>query len=522
MKEASFHVLASSALTMLPRSDIKPMKAAGQNLRLLRRSPRSMIACAKKICVPFKTAFSCVSLVAIFLSPSLPNRLSLSLSLSLGVLHCRTYHFFLISSSNSPQKPHQNPDSILAVTTQNFDIRSMDLRRQDVVEEERGGAEEEDQFDRIPDDLLLHILDRVHDARSLARCLAVSKRFSSLVPLTPTVSLSFPHPRPLRSSSSSESVRWRHRGGFFSRLLDKFVRSPIRFLHRVASPKSASCSGGEGDDDCDCDYDSRHTPGEVLKPFRGIESLSVELPSCVDAVGLNGKRTVLRWTAQFGGEMKSCVVLGANSLQRRDGNGAATAAASGEEGALESRPRAVGEVELEPGPVIAEEELKLRVVWIISCLIAASARHYLLKQIVADHPRLKSVAIVDSDKQGKVRLREEEIAEMRRSFDAEAADSAAAERIRVPDLRMKLWYVPELELPESGYVMRGATMVLIAPASNAGGEQQGKAKEGGGDMGDVMKGVSFEGGGGEEEAFREAAAEMRKMKKTYMLEMNSF
>ncbi|KAL3752167.1 hypothetical protein ACJRO7_012912 [Eucalyptus globulus] len=407
----------------------------------------------------------------------------------------------------------------------------MDLPRPE-VEGEGGEEDGEDQLGRLPDDLLLHILDRVHDARSLARCLAVSKRLSSLVPLTPTVSLSFPRPRLPPASSESESEpepgRWRRRSGFLSRLVDRFLRGPLRFLHRVASAKSASRSGGGGDDDCDCDcdYDSRPTPGEVLKPFRGIESLRVELPSCVDAVGLNGKRTVLRWTARFGGEMKSCVVLGANSLRRReDGAAAAAAAASGEEGALELRPRAVEEVELEPGPVIAEEELKLRVVWIISCLIAASARHYLLRQIVADHPMLKSVAIVDSDKQGKVRMLEEEIAEMRRSFDSEAADSSSAERIRVPDLRMKLWYAPELELPESGYVMRGATMVLIAPASEAEGEEHGKAKEGGGggDLGDVMRSASFEGGGGEDEAaFREAATEMGKLKRTYTLEMNSF
>lgn len=314
-----------------------------------------------------------------------------------------------------------------------------------------------------------------------------------------------------------------------SRLLDKFVRCPLRFLCRVVSPKLASCSGGGGGgDDCDCDNGPRPNPGEVLKPFKGIESLRVELPSCVDAVGLDGKRTVLRWTARFGGEMESCVVLGANSLRRRDAAAAAADAvdaSSGEEGAPEPSPRAVGEVELEPAPVIAEEELKLRVVWIISCLIAASARHYLLKQIVADHPMLKSVSIVDSDKQGKVGMREEEIAEMRRSLDsapAAADDDAAAERIRVPDLRMKLWYAPELELPESGYVMRGATMVLIAPASKAGGEQ-GKAKEGG-DLGDAAaKSASFEGGDGEEEAaFGEAVRAMRKMKKTYVLEMNSF
>lgn len=45
-------------------------------------------------------------------------------------------------------------------------------------------------LERLPDELLLHIFDTVGDAWSLTQCLAVSKRFGSLVPLTANVSTS--------------------------------------------------------------------------------------------------------------------------------------------------------------------------------------------------------------------------------------------------------------------------------------------------------------------------------------------
>ncbi|BFG35744.1 hypothetical protein CerSpe_220180 [Prunus speciosa] len=44
--------------------------------------------------------------------------------------------------------------------------------------------------------------------------------------------------------------------------------------------------------------------------------------------------------------------------------------------------------------------LKLRVVWTISSLIAASARHYLLQPIISEHKMLDSLVLTDADGQG--------------------------------------------------------------------------------------------------------------------------
>ncbi|KAE9462178.1 hypothetical protein C3L33_05908, partial [Rhododendron williamsianum] len=48
--------------------------------------------------------------------------------------------------------------------------------------------EAENQFHRLPDDVVVNIFDKVSDVQSLCRCLVVSKRFSSLVPLVQTLS----------------------------------------------------------------------------------------------------------------------------------------------------------------------------------------------------------------------------------------------------------------------------------------------------------------------------------------------
>ncbi|XP_058199170.1 F-box protein AUF2-like [Rhododendron vialii] len=49
--------------------------------------------------------------------------------------------------------------------------------------------EAENQFHRLPDDVVVDIFDKVSDIKWLCRCFVVSKRFSSLVPLVQTVSI---------------------------------------------------------------------------------------------------------------------------------------------------------------------------------------------------------------------------------------------------------------------------------------------------------------------------------------------
>ncbi|KAE9462766.1 hypothetical protein C3L33_05318, partial [Rhododendron williamsianum] len=49
--------------------------------------------------------------------------------------------------------------------------------------------EAENQFHRLPDDVVLNVFDKLSDIRCLCRCFLVSKRFSSLVARVQTVSI---------------------------------------------------------------------------------------------------------------------------------------------------------------------------------------------------------------------------------------------------------------------------------------------------------------------------------------------
>lgn len=64
---------------------------------------------------------------------------------------------------------------------------------------------------------------------------------------------------------------------------------------------------------------------------------------------------------------------------------------------------------------LTADELKLRVMWMISSLFAASARHCFLKQFVDnnDHKMLRSVVIADASKQGRLWMRQELLEELR-------------------------------------------------------------------------------------------------------------
>ncbi|XP_058199185.1 F-box protein At4g18380-like [Rhododendron vialii] len=378
--------------------------------------------------------------------------------------------------------------------------------------------EETDQFDRLPDAILRVIFNKLRDARSLTRSMSVCKRFAEIIPENDTVSLTIPRrialkrqPQPcndLVATKSSCSGSRRESGGsptdsksVFKSLIHRIVTTPIRFILRGIFSSKSSRFGN--DDGADCPF---YSPNEVLKNFKEIQSLRIEIPT--GEIGSGGRDSLLRWRAEFGSELQSCVIFGAKSLRRtsrnpNDGKGI------DEQGQLQ-RNRSEDEV------LIGDDELKLRIVWAISCLISASARHYLLQRVVSEHLMVRRVVIGDGSKQGMVRMEREQIEELRKNVDLEAE----AERRPVPALNMKLWYVKELEVRE-GWVVEGATVLVIRPAEE--GEKK-KAKE---ERDCDLVSRVWNGGGEEEEEAEErvvgeAVREMMKKKRACTLEMNSF
>nr|GMD19257.1 F-box protein At4g18380-like [Ipomoea batatas] len=230
-------------------------------------------------------------------------------------------------------------------------------------------------FDRLPDDVVLHIFETLRDAKSLAR-----------------------HTNPLLVFAT------------------KFLIRPFRSLMRFIESKSPF--------ECTCRETAYnyYSPAYILRNFSEIRRLELRLPiqeSCVR------DGSALKWTAEFGTELQSCVI---------------------------------------------NEELKLRIFWTISCLIAATSRHSLLLETVNDHRTVGSVTVTDELGQGRLTMNAKQIEQVRRRYmktkeeDDDKCVVMADDRTRVPALKIKMWIAEELELPEAGCVMKGATLVVIRPA----------------------------------------------------------
>lgn len=353
---------------------------------------------------------------------------------------------------------------------------------------------EVDLFDLLPDALVLEIFNRVQDARSLSACMVLCKRFEDLVTQTDKVSLEIIRRNKLPELSNGDSGWHTNKPkAFFGR----FIFKPIHaLLDRMFSRKSKACSHCS-DDEEDNTY---RLPNDLLKNFKEIRSLSVKLPGHDgDISSENGSGALLKWRAEFGKELESCVILGATGFQKSETKPKNDGEETGKNG--ETSPAASAYRNL------TNKQLKKRVVWTISCLIASSARHHMLKQIISLNPMIRDVKISDGSKQGTIQMTERQVVELREEVGSTAEVDVEAERTKVPAVTIKMWYVPVLELPESGCVMKGATLAVIRPAVTAV---------------DKDDDVSLAMGAFGEKCMGEAVRKLIERKKSYTLEMNSF
>ncbi|OMO70324.1 hypothetical protein CCACVL1_18984 [Corchorus capsularis] len=380
-----------------------------------------------------------------------------------------------------------------------------------------------DHFDRLPDSLLLLVFNKIGDVKALGRCCVVSRRFHSLVPQVENVVVRVDCviSDDDCSPSSSSSDKSRAAGPFSSlvRLVFGGIVKPLQALGQFLGPKrsnlnepintpsSSSLSvGSGGDDDGEMDQGgvTHHSPTQVLRNFNEIRFLRIELPS--GELGIDDG-VLLKWRADFGSTLDNCVILGAASVINNahlqvsefgndgfcinnNGAGVTNVGNNDDNGSI-------------PESFYTNGGLKLRVVWTISSLIAASARHYLLQPIIAEHKTLDNLVLTDADGQGVLCMNRDQLEELRvKPLSA----SSASKRTLVPALNMRLWYAPQLELP-NGVVLKGATLVAIRPS-----EQSASKKE--------VSDSSWLSS-----AFEEpygTAAKMLVKRRTYCLEMNSF
>ncbi|KAH0470871.1 hypothetical protein IEQ34_000594 [Dendrobium chrysotoxum] len=346
-----------------------------------------------------------------------------------------------------------------------------------------------DQFDRIPDSLVLLILNKVADVRALGRCSAVSKRFNFLVPHVHDVYVKIDRVVSVDGDPSDESLNLASPKprNLFSHLLKLMLITILKPFHHLRNPSSGNKPL--------LPQLSHHSPAQVLKNFAQIRNLHIELPA--GDVGTEDG-VLLRWRAEFGSTLQNCVILGGIPIDRKSN-------------VIDQDPLPVAEDNASiPESFYSNGGLKLRVVWTISSLIAASTRHYLLRPIIKNHPTLRSLVLTDSDGQGTLSMGTEQLREFR---EKPLAASASANRTQVPASNMKLRYAPYLELPE-GIGMQGATLVAIRPSGEGSGGS-------GGNNGNSRKEAEAFLNGSFDGPFR-AAVKMLVKRKTYLLEMNGF
>ncbi|CAL9166053.1 F-box protein At5g46170-like [Musa acuminata AAA Group] len=380
----------------------------------------------------------------------------------------------------------------------------------EVAEKEEEGI---DHFDRLPDSVLLVIFNRIGDVKVLGRCCVVSRRFHALALLVDDVVVRVdcvisddPSSSP---GAAGGSVSDKPRGVFshLARLVLGGLVKPLQALSQIlsassctdatavsaAARKSASASPSEA---------SHHSPTEVLKNFKEVRRLRIELPD--GELDVDGG-VLLKWRADFGSSIESCVILGASSSSIPPRSPDPEPNPSFQDAC------GVDDCGSIPDSFYTDGSLKRRVVWTISSLVAASARHYLLHPIVANHETLESLDLTDADGQGVLTMDRRQLQELRTK---PVTASGSSQRTLLPALSMRLWYAHQLELP-GGMVLKGATLLAIRPSEERTREAVGGA---GGSFG-------FSDGYWVSDAFEEpyrTAATMLMKRRTYSLEMNSF
>ncbi|XP_020585726.1 F-box protein At1g30200-like [Phalaenopsis equestris] len=134
----------------------------------------------------------------------------------------------------------------------------------------------------------------------------------------------------------------------------------------------------------------------------------------------------------FGSTLDNCVIFGAASILSSKSahvNPTHDLCASEDNGNI-------------PESFYMNGELKLRVVWTISSLIAAAARHYFLQPIISDQETLEFLDLTDADGQGVLTMDRCQLQDLRvRPTSA----SGSSQRALVPALSMRS-YAPLLEM----------------------------------------------------------------------------
>ncbi|KAL7608166.1 F-box protein AUF1 [Lactuca sativa] len=233
-----------------------------------------------------------------------------------------------------------------------------------------GYANDWSSISRLPDEIILQILNRLIDLKTLCFCYLVSRRFSSIVLEVDAISFASPlsNPRISNKNTVSDVAPSSSFARIISSLYGESFLSAYRFLIK----------------------------------FKGVKSLCIELLS-------SGLRAVdnrlLKWKVKFGNRIESIIFLFPNSISDNDGlylNG------NGDE----------------------DENKRRRIPY--QCLKDVTARHMMMLYLVKDLPLLEEVSVTDSRGRGRLSLSGKKLSGVKEWVHS--TSETVFNRVEVPDI----------------------------------------------------------------------------------------
>ena len=258
---------------------------------------------------------------------------------------------------------------------------------------ERDESGDGSSFSHLPDEMVLLILRKVIDLKTLCLCKLVCKRFNQIVLRVDTI----------------------------------FLNVPL-----IGNPSSDSNTLDESSDSFLSGFKS-------LLSFKGLKSLHIELPPSVNDAD-NG--FFFKWKFILGEKIDSFVFLSPNSVCDTKEN---------------------VQDEEEDDLVLAAQKRCIA----IHCVVNALFRRKILLATIDTFPLLEKISITDSGKRGRVSHSGEKVVDWRNWLSSHP-ETLNKEMKR--HSRLSRCYVPLLELPVSGYVMKGVTLILLE-RTNLGNDQ---------------------------------------------------
>ncbi|CAH1412577.1 unnamed protein product [Lactuca virosa] len=280
-----------------------------------------------------------------------------------------------------------------------------------------GDADDSSSISRLPDEIILQILNKLIDLKTLCFCYLVSRRFSSIVLQVDAITISFTAP---------------------------LVNPPIPDKNTVGDvapllPKLYSYYG-----------ESFVSASNFLRKFQGVKILCIELPPS-RRIAIDN-RFLVKWKVKFGCRVESFIFLSPNSVCDKDGF------------------YLYGNGDDEEDIELTIDSIKQRRHISFQCLREANLWHMMLLDCANGFPKLEEVSISGSGRRERLSLSGEKLSEVKEWLHSASKSELETELARVDVLaRVSECYIPVLKLPVSGYVMKGVFVMVMGMNNLQGG-----------------------------------------------------